>query len=482
MAAGCASGGDPLHWLHASREDRVFLFLFLPSCGPTTSSQASDSGRAEPKCLSPATDQGLETANVLLSNAELDELGLGHSAAACDLDADGHLDLIIGGPRGPDRLGRVTLLYGPATQWPTQLDVAQAPVLLYGSEPYSYLGTSLACGDLDGDGYMDLAVGGGQTLRSNQPSPEYGAHLWYGDGTRLTSGTERSADARLSHTFEAVEGRLHYKDLYLMDLDGDEVSELLVADAQTSSEGAALHVLPGGRYADGVLNALSPRAWMQADAALTLHLLPWSGNQRLLSISGGEEVDDQALYSLPLDPGAAPTPWSTLAGGAKAWPSGAPVALDTPAGHRLLLRGTDADAGGQAVFLVPATPPETLVEITHSTAFAPTFSGYLHIQSAGDVNGDGIEDLVALMDDETVLRVLDGARLHTGRFPVEGLTLLSLSDSESPYRATEHSPLLTTDLDGDGCTDLVLRDAYAGRSLNSNLGSGEVRVFLSSLR
>lgn len=83
---------------------------------------------------------------------------LGTAVALLDIDADGHCDVVVGGPgAGTNTSGVSWLYYGPVsgTLHPVDADASFA-----GEGDFAAAGTTLSnAGDLDGDGYDDLAVG-----------------------------------------------------------------------------------------------------------------------------------------------------------------------------------------------------------------------------------------------------------------------------------------------------------------------------------
>lgn len=98
-----------------------------------------------------------------------EELGdyTGDEACACDINGDGIDDLIIGareadGPQN-SRLhgGEVYVVYGRRGKWAGPLDFATSSGLhLFGQDPFDNLGSGVACGDIDGDGFGDIIATG----------------------------------------------------------------------------------------------------------------------------------------------------------------------------------------------------------------------------------------------------------------------------------------------------------------------------------
>jgi hypothetical protein len=92
---------------------------------------------------------------------------LGLTVASGDVNADGFDDLILGEERGDSTgntrtdAGEVYLIYGKSAQW-TDTDLFSPPsgvARFWGADPFDHLGTSVASGDVNGDGFDDLILG-----------------------------------------------------------------------------------------------------------------------------------------------------------------------------------------------------------------------------------------------------------------------------------------------------------------------------------
>jgi hypothetical protein len=113
----------------------------------------------------PATFFGQFTAGSTDPPEILDLFGI--AVVACDLNGDAFADLAVGVPRetlsGVTRAGAVEVYYGSSTGLvlPAGIRLREKPAPGESDVPTedSFFGGSLGCGDFDGDGFDDLAVG-----------------------------------------------------------------------------------------------------------------------------------------------------------------------------------------------------------------------------------------------------------------------------------------------------------------------------------
>lgn len=99
------------------------------------------------------------TSSGLSASSSLYRLGssgdaFGWAVAISDFDADGFADVAVGAPSYSSYTGRVRVFYGSASGI-----AASGTTLATGEATSNFFGVELAAGDFDNDGYADLAVG-----------------------------------------------------------------------------------------------------------------------------------------------------------------------------------------------------------------------------------------------------------------------------------------------------------------------------------
>jgi hypothetical protein len=124
----------------------------------------------------------------------------GSELAACDFDGDGYADLAVGvqlediekaqPASDVEDAGAVNVLYGSNNGLATpgnQIWHPDSPLIEGIAEDDDQFGASLACGDFDGDGYFDLAVGSPLEDLDNPTVQDAGAiNILYGSSGGLT--------------------------------------------------------------------------------------------------------------------------------------------------------------------------------------------------------------------------------------------------------------------------------------------------------
>jgi len=203
--------------------------------------------------------------------------GASAQGSDCDFDDDGNDDLVLGVPgadiaRATDG-GAVNVLYGHSS---SGLGAARNQVwsqdgaIAGGPEYGDAFGASFACGDFNGDGVDDLAIG---VPREDVGANDAGAvNVIYGR-TRAGLVTDRNQVWSQSGDVldNAESGDLFGSSLAAGDFDGDVYDDLaigvpgedLVSDGNNHGNAGAVNVLYGG---DGGLSILEDEFWNQGSS------------------------------------------------------------------------------------------------------------------------------------------------------------------------------------------------------------------------
>ena len=205
--------------------------------------------------------------------------GFGQSLAAGDFDGDGYADLAVGVPGEGLGMGvapgMVMIIRGSAGG----LVLSGAAVLTRASTGAPYLadsphgfGYALAAGDLDGDGYADLAVGAPASGASGddpmRPLVDGEAAVFYGSGAGLATTGSQLWTQGFTGVGTAEAGDWFGSALAIGDFDADHLGDLAIGARFARVSGViagAVNVLYG--TIDGV-SSTSAQQWDQDDGGV----------------------------------------------------------------------------------------------------------------------------------------------------------------------------------------------------------------------
>jgi len=343
-------------------------------------------------------------------------------AGAGDVNGDGTDDVLLGSQSGDltalaegQSTGVVYLALGPQVG---TLSLSSAHAELWGTAEGEGAGIALdGVGDLDGDGYADLAIG-------SLGMPTGGK--WYG-GVYIINGPVSSGSALLPDIAETIIhsetdlGQFGYNVSRVGDINGDNLDDVLLAGGD---------VLDGGETGSGYL-VLGPATTSAAvtEVALSLNGTDTENSYFGKTLSGGGDINGDGL---------------------------ADVAIGAPSQE---IDGVSSN-GAVHVFLGPVTAARTEADAMIFGENAGRAGGGL--ASAGDTNGDGYADVVVgepNYRDPSGALIFPGA-LHVIQGPITGQVALSEAIGwymgAISYATTATAISTQGDVNGDGRDDILV--------------------------
>ncbi|HET9476927.1 MAG TPA: hypothetical protein VFP63_05525 [Dehalococcoidia bacterium] len=443
--------------------------IMAQACG------GDDDGAAPAGTSSPTASGGVPAATIDIGgNTDVtkyaaqdvgDLVNVGVTVALGDFDDDGETDALIGAPQadGPDndRLdgGEAYVVFGPLDE-DRPLGAGSADVAFFGAAPGDGLGSTVASGDLNGDGVDDAIIGAPGVTAGFDPRSDQGrVYVFYGRDD-LGDDPERDlAEDIFDLTVTGAEGfsRLGHA-IALGDVNGDGNQDLItgapfagrVAGSPPGGERTAL----GEVYVIYGVDGLSGERNVARDEFDVLISGGVAFGQFGSSVGVGD-VNGDGLGDIVV--GA----YRGAAGGSQDSTTGAAYVFN--GGARMKQRLSVEDGDQDATIVGPA-----------SSSF-----GFPLI--VADFNGDTLADMAVgaqlqtsgLLDRQGAVHVILGSEDIAGELEAGSVTTLTITGSITGEIFP--SGLAAADIDGDGAADLVAGSILAGPA--DRPGSGIVHVF-----
>jgi hypothetical protein len=450
--AGSSLGGTPVT-IHGTNFQPAAGANTVKIGGKTCSEVVTVDGSTI-TCRTPSGTPGM-AADVEVSNS----LGLGRLASGfgyfstapthSDVNGDGIADLVVGAPLDSTGGGGAVYVFFGSTDEAqlTSKDSSHADVKLVGEHAGDDFGVSICAGDVNGDGVDDLIVGADL---ADQPSALDAGCVYVFFGPLAEGSTISAASADLKITGETtVAGDRFGARIELGDLTGDNVPEIMVAaprhDANAGHPGAlvdagCVYVFTGS---SGMQSGPASMAQLKFDGLL-------AGDELGLSVGCGDLNQDgiaDLVLGNPLADVYAP-PLMQNAGAVFVMFGGSALSSRS-------LSSADLVFTGEAL----------------GDQFGSSFA-------LGDVNGDGLADLVVGAPlnsyfDANAGRVyvFFGASNPVSR----GAALADVKISGQPTHDSFGTSLVVADVNGDQIADLLIGAPHADYL---NDGNGRAYLFL----
>jgi hypothetical protein len=409
-------------------------------------------------------------------------------AAAGDVNGDGIDDVLVGaefsrGGSSGFKRGRAYLVHGSVSGTRA---LSTADAIFSGAVNSNYTGNALTgAGDVDGDGYDDMLIGAYGRANSSGASNAGAAHLLFGPQSGSVTLTG------VGTTFEGV-AATDYAGYSVgrTDLDADGLSDLLIGANRADTggtDGGAVYVFYGGAQSD-----FSTTVSLSGAAAT---LVGAAGDQTGRYLSGSGDVDgdgfgdilagahandsdgtDAGLAYLALGPLSGLVTLSTSA--TATWTG---VSASDYAGWSVAIVG-DTNADGYDDALIGANQADSVASnsgaaylvLGSATPASGSLSGAAarldgllvgdkvgqSVAGAGDVNGDGMADLLVGSDLVNASGLRDNGATYLVHGPVSGIVLLSAASATFQGSAIDQSFATSIngagDVNNDGQADILV--------------------------
>ncbi len=384
---------------------------------------------------------------IIVGEAADDHLGCSVSTAG-DVNGDGYDDIIVGAEdndAGGDRAGRAYIFFG-GPGFSGLFNASSADVVITGEAADDELGRSVStAGDINGDGYDDIIVGAWHNDTGGSNAGR--AYIFFGGPGFSGSFNASSADVII--TGEAANDHLGCSVSTAGDVNGDGYDDIIVGAHYNGAGGAwagRAYIFFGGPGFSGSFNASA------ADIIITGEAMD---NQLGISVSTAGDVNSDGYDDIVV--GA----HGNSVGG-------------TAAGRAYVFWGSPGFSGSFSA---------SSADIIITGEAANDWLGY-SVSTAGDINGDGYDDIIvgAYLNDaggSDVGRayVFHGGPGFSGSFNASSANIIITGEAADDLLGFSVST--AGNVNSDGCDDIIV-GAWRNDAGGTDAGRAYVYAFTVS--
>ena len=368
----------------------------------------------------------------------------GALSGAGDVNGDGYDDILVGAPgyqAGELREGAAFIFHGSASEM-VDGDSSTADTQLESNQVFSFLGASVSgAGDVNGDGFDDIIVSAMQY--TNGEPTEGAAFVYHGSPTGIPNGNPSTAATQLeSNRMGALLG---HSVSGAGDVNGDGFDDVIVGVPRYDA---------GEGYGEGIALIFHGSATGIPDGDPTTAAAKVESNQGEARFGGcvsgagdvnGDGFDDVLVGS-----------WSYRVAG--------------------IVSGAAFVFQGGATGIGDGNPATAATRLTSDRPYARFGES---VSNAGDVNGDGFDDVIVGANQyNPAIFTTGGAFLFAGSalgIPDSGTdTAAARFEAGQAYSGMGESVSAAGDVDGDGYGDVIVGANYFDGTPNGHQG----RAFL----